>query len=294
MIRNSIGYIILEGSNGASDPETVQVVTNKSTSGRVYCTAIFQTANERNRNGRWYNREDLAREIACERTQELIKAKALRSEQGHPMDTALARQAVIWEPNCSCIILDLHMEGDNVAGTFTNTSNEKGKALAEEILELNYRPAFSLRALGSLQQTSKGAEVKGLRLICYDEVVYPSHKSAYAQEILPSYNNVNVTNNTNVATESVTESGILLPNKDIALSETKLIPMTDESVIDYIQSESSNLKFVRECFDYRYNDIKVSENGTKVILSTHEGDTLVINLENYIHNELMKYAVKNI
>lgn len=291
MINNNIGYIILEGSNGASDPDSIQLIEKKSSSGRVYCKAIYQTANEINRNGRWYNYEDLAREISCPRTIELLKAKALRSEQGHPMETSLARQAVIWEPNCSCIILDLHMEGNDVAGTFTNTSNEKGKALAEEILELNYRPAFSLRALGNLVQTNHGSEVRGLRMINYDQIIYPSHKSAYVQEILHNYtDDGNVTNNTNITTECVTESGIIIPQKEIV--ESKLIPMTDESVIKYIQNESANLKFVRECFDYRYNDIKVSENGTKVILSTHEGDTLVINLESYIHNELMKYATK--
>ena len=48
--------------------------------------------------------------------------------------------------------------------------------------------------------------------------------------------------------------------------------------------------FVRECFDFAYTGIKVNESGTKVLLTTNAGDTLVINLESYIHNELMNYS----
>ena len=75
----------------------------------------------------------------------------------------------------------------------------------------------------------------------------------------------------------VTESGII-------------IPIVNESIIKFIQAESSNLKFVRECFDFAYDRITVNESGTKVLLTTNEGDTLVVNIENYIHNELMNYG----
>ena len=45
----------------------------------------------------------------------------------------------------------------------------------------------------------------------------------------------------------------------------------------------------KECFDFAYSGIKVNESGTKVLLTTNEGDTLVVNIESYIHDELMKY-----
>ena len=69
------------------------------------------------------------------------------------------------------------------------------------------------------------------------------------------------------------------------------IPIANESVISFLQAQSSNLKFVRECCDFLYKGIQVNEAGTKVIL-TSDTDTIVVNLESYIHNELMEYATE--
>ena len=55
-----------------------------------------------------------------------------------------------------------------------------------------------------------------------------------------------------------------------------------------------NLKFIKECFDFVYKDIVVNEKGTKVFLTTNEGDTMVVPIESYVHNELMNYASKKI
>ena len=66
----------------------------------------------------------------------------------------------------------------------------------------------------------------------------------------------------------------------------------NEDVVRFIQSESSNLKFVRECFDFAYSGIRVNESGSKVVLTTNEGETIVVNLEAYIHNSLMNYAAQ--
>ena len=282
MKPNNIGYIILENDGG--NPESVKVLP-QSKSGRVYCNAIFQSdLLQINRNGRIYSMDELAAQIVAPRTVELIQAKALRCEQGHPLDKSLERQAIIVESNCSAIILDLHMEGDNVCGSFTNTSNALGKALAEEVLELGYKPAFSLRALGSLQQTKKGSEVRGVRLICYDEIIYPSHRRAYTTQVL-----------TGDPTKTVNESSIITESSNLVLEESvaEVIPVTNQSVINYIQSQSSNIKFVKECFDFAYDSVNVNEGGSTVTLTTKEGDILVINLERYIHNELMEYAMKN-
>ena len=71
-----------------------------------------------------------------------------------------------------------------------------------------------------------------------------------------------------------------------------VIPIINEDVVRFIQSESSNLKFVRECFDFAYSGIRVNESGSKVILTTNEGETIVVNLEAYIHNSLMNYAAQ--
>lgn len=284
MEPKNIGYIILEGNNVGNPEDTKIVHVDKS--GRIFGNALFQSDLDKvNRNGRLYSIDELSREISGPRTVELIAAKALRSEQGHPIDKSLERQTVIKEDLCSCIILDLHMDGFNVAGTFTNTSNPIGKALAEEVREVGYKPAFSLRALGSLQQTKKGAEVHNTRIITYDEVIYPSHKNAYTTQILASD-----------PTKVQSESAIVTESSQIIVEENagEVVPILTKDVIDYIQSESANLKFIRECFDFMYNDIKVNDKGSSVILTTKEGDILSVNLEQFIHRELMDYAVSRL
>lgn len=280
MEPKNIGYIILEGDN-TSSPESTKIVKVEN-SGRVFCNAIFQSDLDKlNRNGRKYNPTELASNITSQRTVELIQARSFRSEQGHPLDKSLERQTNIVESNCSCIILDLHMEGFNVVGSYTNTSNEKGVALAEEIREVGYKPAFSLRALGSLQQTKNGAEVNNCKIITYDEVIYPSHKNAYTTQVLAKD-----------PTQLASESTIVTESSQIVVPEYtgEVVPILTEDVINYIQSESSNLKFIRECFDFMYNDIKVNDKGSSVILTTKEGDIMSINLEQFIHRELMDYA----
>ena len=281
MKPNNIGHIILEGNN-VGYPDSVKLIHEGfGPSGKVLFEATLQTANERNRNGRWYSSEDLSREVKAPRTRELLEAQALKGEQGHPLDKSLERQTVIWEPNCSVKYLDIWMSGNDVKAKVTTTSNALGKALNEEILE-GYKPAFSLRALGSLQQTKNGAEVHNLRVINWDQVIYPSHKTAYFSHIITNTNTSSATN----------ESGILTESSNIIVQESagEIIPITNESVINYIKAESSNIKFVRECFDFVYDSIRVNESGSSVILTTKEGDILVVNLERYIHKELMDYA----
>lgn len=269
-INKNIGYIILEGAPEQATRIQIQP-KGYGHSNKIIAETIFQSAGVRNRNGRYYPDPELDREVTCPRTIELISKKALKSEQGHPLSTELSRQSVIWEPNCSCIILSLEKLGHDVKGTFTTTSNGLGKALNEEIID-GYIPAFSLRALGNIQQTKNGAEVHNLKMITYDQVIYPSHPNAYMTKLLSETTNV-------------------LGDKEMQTThESMIIPITNDKVIDFIKSSSKNLKFVQECFDFAYDRVEVDRNKSNVVLTTKEGDIMVVNLENYIHNELMNYS----
>lgn len=288
MEPKNIGYIILEqeeeGLNESNE------ILRQEDDGSVYCTAIFQDGDKINRNGRWYSTESLASQIVAPRTKELLAAKALRSEQGHPLDKSLERQTVIVEGLCSVIILELHMDGNLVKGTYTNTDNEKGIALAKEVRRLNYKPAFSLRALGSLQQTKKGAKVHSLRLITYDEVVYPSHSLAYTQErITKTHESASL-----VESVSINSKDLLLCSENKNVQQAEVIPILNSDIVNYIKSESANIKFVNECFDFMYNDIKLNEKGSSVILTSKDGEIVVVNLEQYIARELMDYAASRL
>lgn len=271
MINSNIGYIICES-------EVVSKVTNlvqEKINGKAVAEGILQTADEKNRNGRYYAEEELFPQLTAPRTLELLKAGYLRAEMGHPLSKDLQRQATIDDTKTCARFIKLWTVGKDVWATFTATNNRNGEAFNADLLE-GCMPAWSLRALGSINQTRRGAEVKNLRLITWDQVIYPSHPGAYTQRLVSESTALN---------ESV---GIEETND--TLGESMIIPIYNKDIYNYIQSESANLKFIRECFDFVYSGIQVNEAGTKVLLTTNDGDTMVINLESYIHNEIMNFS----
>lgn len=273
MINTSIGFIICE-----SDIATkITNITPKTLNGKLVAEGILQTANEKNRNGRFYSSQELFPQLTCPRTMELLNAGYLRAEMGHPLSKDLQRQATIDDTKTCARFLKLWTEGDNVWATFVATNNKYGEAFNADLAE-GCKPAWSLRALGSIEQTRKGAEVKNLRLITWDQVIYPSHPGAYTQRILSE---ASILNESTIINEA---------DKNDIEGKPLIIPITNDKVISFIQQESSNLKFVRECFDFAYDNITVNEAGTKVILTTNQGEILAVNIENYIHKELMNYA----
>jgi hypothetical protein len=279
MINNQIGYIICEG-NDMSRPESTQM-TPKTINGKSVAKAILQTADEKNRNGRFYETGVLFPALKDSRILELMNAKELRAEAGHPMDTSLQRQALIDIPKTCAFHLRWWTEGNDVWGEFVATNNDLGREFDLDLKE-GVKPAWSLRALGSVNQTSRGAEVRNIRIITYDRVIFPSHMRAYTQDF--------VYENANIAEKKSLNESVLLEGQNLECT-SNVIPITNKDVVSFLQCQSNNLKFVKECFDFVYSGIQLNENNSKVILTEKEtGNTIVINMEDYVHNELMTYA----
>ena len=273
MINSSIGYIICESDISPK----VTNISNAKINGKLVAEGILQTADERNRNGRYYAEEELFPQLTAPRTLELLRAGYLRAEMGHPLSKDLQRQSMIDDTKTCARFLKLWTVGKDIWATFTATNNVNGEAFNADLAE-GCLPAWSLRALGTIDKTRRGMEVRNLRLITWDQVIYPSHPGAYTQRIISE---------STVMNES---TSIDISEKNDIVGEAMIIPITDNNIISFIQSESSNLKFVRECFDFAYDSISVNENGTKVLLTTKAGETIAINMESYVHNELMHYA----
>lgn len=265
--KRQIGYIIHEA---VTESETKIINENGS---RVSAETILQDADTENRNGRCYRLTDLTREVNCPRTKELIDAKELKCELSHPTDPSIIRQQVIDAKLCCARIDKIWMDGNFVKGIVRGTNNAYGQEFDLDLRE-GGKKAWSLRALGSIL-TEKGRNyVDNLRMITYDQVIYPSHKVAYTTKVL---------------TESagMGSDKIYVPN-----NEGIIIPITNESVISYIKSESANLKNVFNTFDTLCESIAVVNNGKDVRLVAKSGDILMINLESYIQNEIMDYCTK--
>ena len=285
IINENIGYVILE-NDAPENPEEVKMTIKKSVNNKVVCEAILQTAEQKNRNGRWYAREELFREIKSPRTMELLHARALRGELGHPLSKELARQSVIDDTRTCVIYNKIWADGLNIMGEYTTTNNEWGKALDQDIRE-GYIPAFSLRALGSVKTTKNGIEVVNMRMITYDQVIYPSHSNAYTTRILSESAGTIIAESTVVTGYEKDPSET--PN---SLTESMIIPLTNNDVKKMVMADSKNIKFVKECLDFTYDSVVVNESGSKAILSTKDGSRLVINLERYVQTEIMASCSK--
>lgn len=94
---------------------------------------------------------------------------------------------------------------------------------------------------------------------------------------------------------NVNESVILGESNNLQLQKNDkgiFVPINNQSVINYIKHESSNLKSVLESFDTIYDSIQLLEDGRGVQLTDKCGSTFIINLESYIQNEIMNYCFR--
>ena len=268
--KPSIGYVIIETATTAEDVEPAKIIRSDTANNRVLAEGVVQEANEQNRNGRWYDSRDLFPQLTCPRTMELLRTGNMRAENGHPLDKDLVRQQTIDPEKTVAIFTKFWTEGNLVKAQFRGTNDARGAEFNQDLLD-GFSPSWSLRAMGTIQNTKRGAEVKNIRLITYDRVIYPSHSKAYTDGI-------------------VSEGSQLLLQKD---DPGMVIPITNESVIDYIKSESCNMRFLKESFDIMYDNIELVNRGTQVKLTDKAGGIFVINLESYIHYEIMNACVNN-
>lgn len=282
-----IGYILNESSVCM---ESVDIREDRN-SNRVTGIGALQTGNEKNRNGRIYRTEDLVREINAPRQKELLAAKQLCGEAGHPIGadaSSLVRQQTI-DPTKICVrYLKLWMEGDNVMATFQGTNNALGEAFDKDLRQ-GVLPAFSLRALGTISSTPQGAVVENLKMITYDYVIYPSHPHAYTRGVL-----------------NESASSIAIPKSNFAMSNAmdgsksfikefsnqdviNAISTIKESAISYVKDKSSNFKMLQECYDMTKYDTVDIINPHKLALTEAGKNTIVMSIEDYIANEIQNY-----
>lgn len=275
-----IGYVVIETAalSPSSDIDTTPKIVRED-GGRVEADGILQEANMRNRNGRFYDSRDLFPELTCPRTLELLSTGNMKAENGHPLSKELSRQQTIDPNNTVAVFSKFWTDGNFVMGRFMGDENDKGEAFDRE-LRKGRRPSWSLRALGNIRNTKRGAEVKNIKLITYDRVIYPSHDKAYTISLV----------NESAAINTFPGSKVFLEDNDSGM----LTPITTSDMANYIQNESSNMKLLKEFFDLSYNDMKLINGGTQVQLTDKVGSVYVMNLESYIHDEIMNECLKRI
>lgn len=277
MNNKVIGSIILEGASTSEDAIVISDGGKKSK--RVIAEGTLQDMDVENRNKRIYSKVDLEPEINGPRMRELIKAKQFKGHAGHPLSDDLIVQQSI-DPKLCCVnFLKVWVEGNLIKGQFKGTNNTLGEDFDQDLRD-GCKPAFSLRALGSIQNINGKAYVKNIKVITWDHVIYPSHRCAYTDKI-------------------VTESGIELPNnykeQINEMNETgKIITLTDSDakiVFNRLQRESANMSSILESFGQFYDRVSTVNENT-IILSNAYGDKMNVNIEDHVNNVIMDYVYK--
>lgn len=282
-----IGYILNESSVCM---ESVDIREDRN-SNRVTGIGALQTGNEKNRNGRIYRTEDLVREINAPRQKELLAAKQLCGEAGHPIGadaSSLVRQQTI-DPTKICVrYLKLWMEGDNVMSTFQGTNNALGEAFDKDLRQ-GVLPAFSLRALGTISSTPQGAVVENLKMITYDYVIYPSHPHAYTRGVLNESASSIAIPKSNFAMSNAMDGSKSFIKEFSNQDVVNAISTMRESAISYVKDKSSNFKMLQECYDMTKYDTVDIINPHKLALTEAGKNTIVMSIEDYIANEIQNY-----
>lgn len=270
-----IGNVILEGATTVEDT----LITNGN-SKRVVAEGTLQDMDVENRNRRIYAKADLMPEINGPRMRELIKAKQFCGEYGHPLSDDLVRQQTI-DPKLVCVRFEnVWVEDNLVKARFRGTNNDYGEYFDRDLRE-GCKPAFSLRALGGIENINGKAYVKGIKIITWDSVIYPSHKVAYTDKIVTE---------SAIDGTPVHENQIVVPFNDpgriITLKESDA-----RTVINRMQRESANLSMITEAFDGLFDQVTLI-NENSLLLTSKFGERIIVNLENHVENIIMDYVYK--
>ena len=294
MIKNcTFAYVFSESA------VTITEVELTENGNRVVGKGVLQTGNQINRNGRLYRTKDLAGQIVAPRQKELLKTGNMLGEAGHPMTKDLIRQQTI-DPKCVCVrYLDFWMDGDNVMGTFKGTNNDLGKAFDLDLRE-GVLPAFSYRALGTVEETAEGSVVTNLKMITYDYVIYPSHPTAYTQGLVnesaianSSMKRSNLLNYVSEETMNGALTNVCTFSNEQVIEQLHKLQMQKESgAIDYIKDYSRRYQLLKEAYDIT-NAATVDLIGNGKIAITESGiGMIVMSMDDYISKEIYEYTKK--
>ena len=160
--------------------ETCKVlVEEKEGKKHMFIEGVFSQGNLKNRNGRFYPTEVLAREVNRYNEGFVSKGRAL-GELGHQDGPTVNLDRV------SHKIVDLHAEGNNFVGKAKLLETPMG-VIAKNLLDEGVQLGVSSRGMGSLRDTNEGYKVVGedfMLATAADIVADPSAPDAFVNGIM--------------------------------------------------------------------------------------------------------------
>ena len=160
--------------------ESVEVIVEQRNGQKnLFIEGIFLQGDIKNRNGRMYPCETLAREVGRYNEQFICKGRAL-GELGHPDGPSINLDRV------SHKITSLYQEGSNFIGRAQILSTPMGN-IAKSLLDEGVKLGVSSRGMGSLREDRNGIKVVGedfMLATAADIVADPSAPDAFVNGIM--------------------------------------------------------------------------------------------------------------
>ena len=279
-----IGSIILEAASKMEDVIVGDDIKN-GVKRRVIAEGTLQDLDVQNRNKRYYAKADIEKELKGPRWQELLRTKTALSELSHPLSDSLIRQQTIDAKFACARFLKTWIDGNRVKAQFKGTNNDYGETFDLDLRE-GVKPAFSLRALGNIENENGKAYVKNVKIITFDEVCYPSHAAAYTEKII-SENAIEYEKETGKKMYATEAANLINEMNDCG----RVIHIGGKEALDTLnrlQRESASIGAILETFEGIADEVKVVDN--KIRLRTAFGETMYLPLDKYVSNLITNYV----
>jgi len=160
--------------------ETVKYITEEGTEGKksLYIEGVFLQGNLKNRNGRRYPTEHLAKEVARYTAEQIDKNRAY-GELGHPSGPSINLERV------SHLIKSLRQEGDNFIGRAKIMDTPYGN-IVSNLMKEGAVLGVSSRGMGSLVERNGVMEVQDdfFLATAADIVADPSAPDAFVNGVM--------------------------------------------------------------------------------------------------------------
>lgn len=145
-----------------------------------YLKGVFMEAELKNRNGRIYDRDELAREV--EKVNNMAaQGRYMLGENGHPP----GRLEVDIE-RASHKIVEMEMVGNQAIGKSEILVETPSGKILEGLIKSGINIGVSSRGTGTLNEST--GKVKNFNLYTIDTVLQPSAINAYPMSVLESFN----------------------------------------------------------------------------------------------------------
>ena len=155
------------------------ITEGKGSKKKMYIEGVFLQGNLKNRNGRMYPVDTLAKEVSRYNESFVAKGRAV-GELGHPDGPTVNLDRV------SHKIVDLHQEGNNFVGKAQLLETPMGK-IAKSLLAEGVTLGVSSRGIGTLKEDRDGIKVVGEDFqlaTAADIVADPSAPDAFVNGIM--------------------------------------------------------------------------------------------------------------